>query len=61
MMSVYVLTIVFLVSQVSIVSLHATKDACELAAERARLFTVGPQAIQSARCEPQPAAVATSK
>lgn len=60
-MSVYVLTIVFLVSQVSVVSLHASRDACELAAERARLFNVGPQAVGSARCEPQMAAVAANK
>lgn len=60
-MSVYVLTIVFLVSQVSIVSLHASRDACELAAERARLATVGPQAVGSARCELQPAPGAPKK
>ena len=50
---VYVLTIVFLVSHVSITSMHASKDACEQAAERARLTNVGPQAVESARCEPQ--------
>lgn len=49
----YVLTIVFLVSQVSISSLHASKDACEQAAERARLLNVGPQAVGTAKCEPQ--------
>jgi|GEM_PF-6953461 len=49
----YVLTIVFLISHVSITSLHATKGACEQAAERARLANVGPQAVESARCEPQ--------
>lgn len=53
----YVLTIVFLVSQVNIVSLHASKEACEVAAERARLANSGPQAVGSARCEPQAAGV----
>ena len=57
----YVLTIVFLFSQVSIMSLHASKEACELAAERARLFKAGLQAVGSARCELQTAAVATNK
>ncbi|MES3013409.1 MAG: hypothetical protein V4750_06730 [Pseudomonadota bacterium] len=46
----YVLTIVFLVTEVSIVSLHMSKEAGELAAERARLSTVGPHAVESARC-----------
>ena len=54
--SVYVLTIVFLFSQVSINSVHASREACEQAAERARLANVGPQAVQSARCEAQPVA-----
>ncbi len=49
----YVLTIVFLVSHVSIVSLHSSKDACEQAAQRALLTNVGSQAVESARCEPQ--------
>ena len=49
----YILTIVFLLSQVSITSLHATLDACELAAERARMAKFGPQAVGSARCELQ--------
>jgi hypothetical protein len=53
---VYVLTIVFLVSQVSITSLHATKDACEQAAEQARRAAAGAQAVGSARCEPLKAA-----
>ena len=56
----YVLTIVFLVSQVSVVSLHASKDACELSAARARAFNVGPQAVASARCEPQAPPVGSS-
>lgn len=48
----YILTIVFLVSQVSIVSQHATREACELAAARALSFDVGTQAVASARCVP---------
>lgn len=48
----YVLTIVFLVSHINITSVHASKEACELAADRARLATVGAQAVESARCEP---------
>jgi len=54
----YVLTIVFLLSQVSITSLHASQDACELAAERARMAKFGPQAVGSARCELQAPVVA---
>lgn len=55
---VYLLTIVFLVSHVSISSVHASKDACERAAEHARLATAGAQAVESARCEPlQPMAI----
>jgi hypothetical protein len=54
----YVLTIVFLLSHVSITSVHATKDGCERAAEHARLATAGSQAVESARCEPlKPVAV----
>ena len=49
----YILTIVFLVSQVSIVSVHGSKEACDEAAERARLSSVGSQAVESARCELQ--------
>lgn len=49
----YLLTIVFLVSHVTIVSLHASRDACELAAQRALLMSAGPQAVESARCAPQ--------
>ena len=48
----YFLTIVFLVSQVSIVSPHATLEACEQAARRARAFDAGTQAVASARCAP---------
>lgn len=53
----YLLTIVFLVSHVTIVSLHASRDACELAAQRALLMSAGPQAVESARCAPQEPAV----
>ncbi len=51
----YILTIVFVASQISVVSIHSSKDACEDAAQRARNFSVGAQAITSARCEPQAA------
>ncbi len=57
----YVLTIVFLVSQVSIVSLQASKETCELAADRARAFDVGLQAVACAHCEPQPPAVGVAR
>src|SRR3982074_2270143 len=50
--TMYVLTIVFLISHVSITSLYATLESCELAAASARLFSQGPQAVASARCEP---------
>lgn len=49
----YILTIVFVASQVSVVSIHASSDACEEAAQRARSFSVGTQAVASARCELQ--------
>lgn len=45
----YILTIVF-VSQISVVSNFPSLDACELAAQRALTFVVGPQAVASARC-----------
>ena len=57
----YLLTIVFLVSHVTIVSLHASRDACELAAQRALLMSAGPQAVESARCAPQGPAVGVGK
>jgi hypothetical protein len=51
----YILTIVFVASQVSVVSTHNSRDACEQAAQRALTFTVGPQAVATARCESQDA------
>lgn len=48
----YILTIVF-VSQISVVSNFPSRDACELAAQRALAFAVGPQAVASARCDLQ--------
>ncbi len=48
----YVLTIVFLTSHIVVTSVHATQEACELSADRARAFTQGSQAVESARCEP---------
>lgn len=49
----YILTIVFVVSQVSVVSAFSSRDACEQAAQRALTFAAGPQAVSSARCEPE--------
>jgi hypothetical protein len=57
----YVLTIVFLASHVSIVSPHATKEVCEQLAERARAMDTGTQAVESARCEWQPVRPAAGK
>ncbi len=51
----YILTIVFVATQISVVSLHSSKDACEDAAQRALNFSVGSQAVASARCELQAA------
>ena len=48
----YVLSIVFLISHVSIASLYATLESCELAAASARRFNQGPQAVESAQCAP---------
>ena len=47
----YVLTIVFLVSHVTPVSMHSSKDICELLAARARSYNVGSQSVESAKCE----------
>jgi hypothetical protein len=49
----YILTIVFVASQISVVSTHNSKDACEDAARRALTFSAGSQAVASARCEAQ--------
>lgn len=46
----FILTILF-VSQVSVASAYPSKDACEQAAQRALTFSIGPQAVVSARCE----------
>ena len=51
----YVLTIVFLVSQVTISANFASGDDCEVAARRARAFDVGQQAVASATCAVLPA------
>jgi hypothetical protein len=49
----YVLTIV-LISGVTIVSTHSSKESCEALAEQARARATGTQAVQVARCEPVP-------
>ncbi len=49
----YILTIVFMATQISVVSIHHSKDACEDTAQRALNFSVGSQAVASARCELQ--------
>jgi hypothetical protein len=46
-----VLTIL-LVSGITIVSTHPSKEACETLADQARARDVGSQAVQSAKCEP---------
>lgn len=51
----FVLTIVFMYSQVSLVSLHASQETCEVVARRALAFAQGAQAVASARCAPEPA------
>ena len=47
----YVLIIVLLTSNVTLVSEHASADACESLALRAREMRSGMQAVASARCE----------
>ena len=49
----YTLTIVLLVSKLVLVSDFATREACEVAAEDARAFKAGAQAVESARCDPK--------
>ncbi len=48
----YLLTIVFLASHISVTSPYTSREACEQAAERARSFTEGSQAVESASCAP---------
>lgn len=50
----YLLTIVFLYSQVTLTSLHVSQEECERAAEHARQVTSGTQAVESARCTKVP-------
>lgn len=48
----YVLTILFLYSHVTLVTVHSSEYDCERLASSARAFTEGPQAVQSATCAP---------
>lgn len=47
----YVLTIVFLASHVTLVSMHSTKELCEQLAARALAFSAGSQRVESAKCD----------
>lgn len=57
--AMHVLIIVFLVSQVTVTSMHASLEVCERLAEQARSMKAGSAAIESARCEPVPSPLPT--